>query len=114
LSTRATASQHEISPTRCRSAYAASHPVSAIYNDTLMDNSSTTDFTMQNVRRETKLRRRASAPITEEEHDVVRYLTSTSTTPMRGSVSSKYNFENEPTMIKNLSLEDLQQTFKSQ
>ena len=114
LSTRATASQHEKSPTRCRSAFAASHPVSAIYDETSMNNNSTTDFTMHNVRRETKLRRRASAPITEEERDVVRYLTSTSTTPMHDSVSSKYNFENEQTMIKNLSLEDLQQTFKSQ
>ena len=28
-------------------------------------------------------------------------------------LSSKYNFENELTMFKNLSLEDLQQTFKS-
>jgi hypothetical protein len=115
LSTRATASQHEISPARCRSAYAASHPVSAIYNEASTDNnSSTTDFTMQNVRRETKLRRRASAPITEEEQDIVRYLTSRSTTPRHNSASSKYNFENETTMIKNLSLDDLQQTFKSQ
>jgi len=113
LSTRATALQHKISPTRCRSAFAASHPVSAIYNETLMDNNSTTDFTMHNVRRETKLRRRASAPITEEEQDIVRYLASASTTTMHESVSSKYNFENEPTMLKNLSLEDLQQTFKS-
>jgi hypothetical protein len=78
-----------------------------------MDSNSTTDFTMHNVRRETKLRRRASAPITEEEQDIVRYLTSVSTTPMHDSLSPKYNFENEPTMLKNLSLEDLQQTFKS-
>ncbi len=114
LSTRATALQHKKSPTRCRSAFAASHPVSAIYNETLMDDNSTTDFTMHNVRRETKLRRRASAPITEEEQDIVRYLASASTTTMHDSVSSKYNFENEPTMLKNLSLEDLQQIFKSQ
>jgi len=79
-----------------------------------MDNNSTTDFTIQNVRRETKLRRRGSAPITEEEQDIVRYLTARSTTPINDSASSKYNFENEPTMIKNLTLEDLQQTFKSQ
>jgi hypothetical protein len=79
-----------------------------------MDNNSTTDFTIDNVRRETKLRRRASAPITEEEQDIIRYLTSRSTTTTHDSLSSKYNFENEPTMIKNLSLEDLQQAFKSQ
>jgi len=92
LSTRATASQHEVSPTRCRSAFAASHPVSTIYNKTLMDNNDTTDFTMQNVRREIKLRRRGSAPITEEERDIVRYLASKSTTAMPNSSSSKYNF----------------------
>lgn len=114
MSTRATASQHQVSPTRCRSAFAASHPVSAVYEETSMNNNSTTDFTMHNVRRETKLRRRASAPITEEEQDIVRYLASTSSTTMHESTSSKYNFENEQTMIKNLSLEDLQQTFKSQ
>jgi len=113
LSTCATASQYQASPTRCRSAFAASHPVSAIYSETSMDSNSTTDFTMHNVRRETKLRRRASAPITEEEQDIVRYLASVSTTPMHDSLSPKYNFENEPTMLKNLSLEDLQQTFKS-
>jgi hypothetical protein len=115
LSTRATASQHEISPARCRSAFAASHPVSAIYNETSMNNNSITDFTLDNSRRETKLRRRGSVPVTEEEQDVIRYLTSTSTTTtMHESLSSKFNFENEPTMIKNLSLEDLQQAFKSQ
>jgi hypothetical protein len=79
-----------------------------------MNNNSITDFTLDNTRRETKLRRRASVPVTEEEQDVVRYLTSTSTTTMHDSISSKYNFENEPTMVKNLSLEDLQQAFKSQ
>ncbi len=114
LSTCATASQHEKSPTRCRSAFAASHPVSTSYNDALMENNSATDFTMHNTRRETKLRRRGSTPITEEERDVVRYLTSTSTTTMHDSLSPKYNFENEPKMMKNLSLEDLQQAFKSQ
>ena len=114
LTTRATASQHQVSPTRCRSAFAASHPVTAIYEETSMNNNSTTDFTMDNVRRETKLRRRASAPITEEEQDIVRYLASTSSTTMHDSTSSKYNFENERTMIKNLSLEDLQEAFKSQ
>lgn len=113
LSTRATASQHQVSPTRCRSAFAASHPVTAVYEETSMNNNSTTDFTMDNVRRETKLRRRASAPITEEEQDIVRYLASTSSTTMHDSTPSKYNFENERTMIKNLSLEDLQEAFKS-
>lgn len=114
LSTCATASRYEISPIRCRSAFATSHPVSSIYNENLMDNNnSTTDFTLHNTRRQTKLRRRASAPITEEEQDIVRYLASTSTTTMHDSLSSKYNFENESTMIKNLSLDDLQQTFKS-
>lgn len=114
LSTRATASQHQVSPTRCRSAFAASHPVTAVYEETSMNNNSTTDFTMDNARRQTKLRRRASAPITEEEQDIVRYLASTSSTTMHDSTSSKYNFENERTMIKNLSLEDLQEAFKSQ
>ena len=114
LSTYATAAQCEQqSPARCRSAYAASHPVSAVYSETSMDTTSSTDFTMHNVRRETKLRRRVSAPITEQEQDVVRYLTSTSSTTTHDSLSSKYNFENEITMINNLSLEDLQQTFKS-
>lgn len=113
LSTRATAAQHQVSPTRCRSAFAASHPVSQIYNETATNNNSSTDFTLDNTRRETKLRRRASAPITEEERDIIRYLTSTSTTTtMHDSLSSKYNFESEQTMMKNLSLEDLQQTFK--
>jgi hypothetical protein len=113
LSTCATASQYEISPTRCRSAFAVSHPVSAIYNETSMNNNSTTDFSIHNTRREAKLRRRGSVPVTEEEQDIVRYLTSSSATTTHDSLSSKYNFESEPTMIKNLSLEDLQQTFKS-
>lgn len=116
LSTRAAAAaaQHQVSPARCRSAFAASHPVSQIYNETATNNNSTTDFTLDNTRRETKLRRRASAPITEEEQDIIRYLTSasTTTTTMHDSLSSKYNFESEQTMMKNLSLEDLQQTFK--
>lgn len=78
-----------------------------------MVNSSLTDFTMRNTRREIKLRRRASMPITEEEQDVLRYLTAASSTNPHHPPSSKYNFENETTMIENLSLEDLQQTFKS-
>lgn len=113
LSTCATASQADLSPTRCRSAFAASHPVSTIYNHSTINNNSVTDFCMDNIRRETKLRRRASLPITEEEQDVVRYLTSRSMTPMPYTVSSKYNFESEPEMIKHFSLEDLQETFKS-
>ncbi|CAF0979938.1 unnamed protein product [Rotaria sordida] len=114
LSTCATASQYELSPTRCRSAFATSHPVSATNRKSAIDNNSTTDFTLHNIRRETKLRRRTSVPTTEEEQDIVRYLTTTSIITRPDSSSSKYNFENEPTMIKNLSLEDLQETFKSQ
>ncbi|CAF1132072.1 unnamed protein product [Rotaria sp. Silwood1] len=113
LSTYATASQYELSPTRCRSAFATSHPVSATNNKLTIDSNNTTDFTLHNIRRETKLRRRTSVPITEEEQDIARYLTSTSIIKRPDSLSSKYNFENEPTMIKNLSLEDLQETFKS-
>ncbi|CAF3097264.1 unnamed protein product [Rotaria sp. Silwood2] len=114
LSTCATASQYELSPTRCRSAFATSRPVSATNNISEIDNNNTTDFTLHNIRRETKLRRRASLPITEEEQDIVRYLTSTSVIRRPDSLLSKYNFEYEPTMIKNLSLQDLQETFKSQ
>lgn len=114
LSTYATASQYESPPARCRSAYATSQPVSSMHNDTSMRNNSKIDFTMHNTRRETKLRRRTSVPITEEEQDVVRYLASSSSRPAtRDSASSKYNFESESTMIKNLSLEDLQDTFRS-
>ncbi|CAF3433483.1 unnamed protein product, partial [Rotaria sp. Silwood2] len=87
--------------------------VSATNNISEIDNNNTTDFTLHNIRRETKLRRRASLPITEEEQDIVRYLTSTSVIRRPDSLLSKYNFEYEPTMIKNLSLQDLQETFKS-
>ncbi|CAF5193374.1 unnamed protein product, partial [Rotaria sp. Silwood1] len=36
-------------------------------------------FTLHNIRRETKLRRRTSVPITEEEQDIARYLTNNTT-----------------------------------
>lgn len=116
LSTRATAVQHERSPARCRSALAASHPVSTIYNESSMTTISNTDFTIDNTRREVKLRRRTSVPVTEEEQDIVRYVTSSSSssspTVRQDSSSSKYNFQNQNKMIKNLTLEDLQKTFK--
>ncbi|UJR13297.1 hypothetical protein I4U23_000315 [Adineta vaga] len=112
LSTFATAAQNDLSPTRCRSAYATSQPASSLHRDLSMNsNNNRVDLTLSNTRRETKMRRRTSVPITEEEQDVVKYLTSRPTTS--GSTSSKYNFENEPIMLENLSLEDLQQTFKS-
>ncbi|CAF3713572.1 unnamed protein product [Adineta steineri] len=113
LSTCATASQYELSSTRCRSAYATVQPISSIHNELSMDSNHRIDYTVHNTRRETKLRRRGSVPTTEGEQDVVRYLASTSSRPTtRDSLSSKYNFENEPTMLNNLTLEDLQQTFK--
>ncbi|CAF1315038.1 unnamed protein product [Adineta steineri] len=113
LSTCATASQYELSSTRCRSAYATVQPISSAHNELSMDSNHRIDYTVHNTRRETKLRRRGSVPITEGEQDVVRYLASTSSRPTtRDSLSSKYNFENEPTMLNNLTLEDLQQTFK--
>jgi hypothetical protein len=113
LSTYATASQYESSPARCRSAYATSQPVSSTYKEPSRKLNSAVDLTMQNTRRETKLRRRTSVPITEEEQDIIRYFASSSRPTTRDSSSSRYNFENEPTMIKNLSLEDLQKTFQS-
>lgn len=74
-----------------------------------------TDFTIENTRRETKLHRRNSVPVTETEHDIIRYLASKSIiVGLDLSTSSKYNFESQPSMLKNLSLEDLQETFKSQ
>ena len=107
LSTYATATQNDQSSTRCHSAYAASQRVTSAHTN----NNNAMDRTLYNTRRETKMRRRTSVPTTEEEQDVVKYLTSRP--PTRSSSSSKYNFENEPTMLDNLSLEDLQETFKS-
>lgn len=72
------------------------------------------DSIVSNIRREMKLTRRSSQPITEDEFDLMRYLTSNSSMIRRSSSSiSKYNFENDQKMIENLSLEDLQKTFKS-
>lgn len=107
LSTYATATQNDLSPTRCHSAYASSQPALSGH----VSSNNAIDPTLHNTRRETKMRRRTSVPTTEEEQDVVKYLTSRP--PTRGSSSSKYNFESEPTMLDNLSLEDLQETFKS-
>ncbi|CAF1156877.1 unnamed protein product [Adineta ricciae] len=107
LSTYATGTQNDLSSTRCHSAYASSQPVSSAH----MNHTNAMDLTLNNTRRETKMRRRTSVPTTEEEQDVVKYLTSRP--PTRSSSSSKYNFESEPTMLDNLSLEDLQETFKS-
>ncbi|CAF2218958.1 unnamed protein product [Rotaria magnacalcarata] len=114
LSTYATGSQYESSPARSSSAFSTCHPVSTTHAQLPIDTNTTTDFTIDNTRRETKLRRRTSLPITEAEKDIVRYLTSKSIVALTDSLSSKYNFENQPAMIKNLSLEDLQETFRSQ
>ncbi|CAF4318846.1 unnamed protein product, partial [Adineta steineri] len=94
LSTCATASQYELSSTRCRSAYATVQPISSIHNELSMDSNYRIDYTVHNTRRETKLRRRGSVPTTEGEQDVVRYLASTSSRPTtRDSLSSKYKIK---------------------
>lgn len=102
LSTCATANRLEITSNR-------SHSVIGHYgDDSSMIEQNPTDFTMHNVRRVTKLRRRSSLPITEEERDIIRYITSTTHHTQNLMSTSRYNFLNEEKMIRNMNLTDLQ------